>query len=77
MTYEYVCKNCGHKVTLVRSIEKRNEPVYCCKCGSKMTRKFGEPVITVKGRGTYTVSFPKYWLKEDDDELERSFPKGK
>lgn len=64
MTYDYVCKNCGHKVTLVRSVEKRNEPVYCSKCGSKMVRSFGNPVIVMKGRGTYTVSFPENWNKE-------------
>ena len=54
-TYEYVCKNCGHRFDVVQSM--KDEPLTVCpNCGEPQLRKvFAPPAIAFKGSGFYAT----------------------
>lgn len=63
MRYAYKCKVCGNEFEVMKSITFADKPEYCPICGGEGRRLYNPSPITVKGRGTYTVSFPKDWNK--------------
>jgi putative FmdB family regulatory protein len=54
-TYEYVCRNCGHRFDVVQSIH--SDPLKVCpNCGEPQLRKvFAPPAISFKGSGFYAT----------------------
>jgi putative FmdB family regulatory protein len=54
-TYEYVCRNCGHRFDIVQSIH--DDPLTVCpNCGESQLRKvFAPPAIAFKGSGFYAT----------------------
>lgn len=54
-TYEYVCKNCGHRFDVVQSMHDESLTV-CPNCGEPRLRKvFAPPAIAFKGSGFYAT----------------------
>ena len=54
-TYEYVCKNCGHRFDVVQSMQDESLTV-CPNCGEPQLRKvFAPPAISFKGSGFYAT----------------------
>jgi putative FmdB family regulatory protein len=57
-TYEYVCKSCGHRFEVVRSM--RDEPLTVCpECGGELRKVFAPPAIAFKGSGFYATDHGK------------------
>jgi putative FmdB family regulatory protein len=57
-TYEYACKNCGHRFEVVRSM--RDEPLTVCpECGGELRKVFAPPAIAFKGSGFYATDHGK------------------
>ncbi|HTG48366.1 MAG TPA: FmdB family zinc ribbon protein [Actinomycetota bacterium] len=57
-TYEYVCKACGHRFEVVRSIH--DDPLTSCPdCGGELRKVFTPPAITFKGSGFYATDHGK------------------
>jgi putative FmdB family regulatory protein len=57
-TYEYVCRNCGHRFEVVRSM--RDEPLTVCpECGGELRKVFAPPAIAFKGSGFYATDHGK------------------
>jgi putative FmdB family regulatory protein len=46
--YEYVCADCKRKFTVLSSIDKRDEPKECVKCGKKNSRRLVSKFKTVR-----------------------------
>ncbi|SHE87569.1 putative regulatory protein, FmdB family [Ferrithrix thermotolerans DSM 19514] len=51
-TYEYVCKECGHKFETVQSFHDE-ALTDCPKCDGPLRKVFGNIAITFKGSGFY------------------------
>jgi putative FmdB family regulatory protein len=57
-TYEYVCRSCGHRFEVVRSM--RDEPLTVCpECGGELRKVFAPPAIAFKGSGFYATDHGK------------------
>jgi putative FmdB family regulatory protein len=57
-TYEYVCRNCGHRFEVVRSM--LDEPLTVCpECGGELRKVFAPPAIAFKGSGFYATDHGK------------------
>ncbi len=37
--YEYICKNCGKRFELIRSIKEADSPIPCKSCQSSQTQR--------------------------------------
>jgi len=57
-TYEYVCKACGHRFEVVRSMHDAPLTV-CPDCGGELRKVFTPPTITFKGSGFYATDHKK------------------
>jgi len=44
--YEYKCKQCNITFQVLKSVNKRDEPEKCPKCGSNQTERLISPFIT-------------------------------
>ena len=53
-TYEYVCKACGHRFEVVRSIHA-DALTECPDCGGELRKVFAPPAISFKGSGFYAT----------------------
>jgi len=65
MRYEFKCNKCGKitvKSMLVAEMEDLlitdSDGILKCECGGEYKKMYSTTPIVVKGRGTYTVSFP-------------------
>ena len=54
-TYDFRCKTCEHKETLITSITKKLSIPYCQACKAEMVRNYGSPGVTFKGQGFYST----------------------
>ncbi len=53
-TYEYLCRNCGHRFEVVQSFA--DEPLEICdECGGELRKVFAPPAISFKGSGFYAT----------------------
>jgi putative FmdB family regulatory protein len=53
-TYEYVCKQCGHRVEVVQSLSE--EPLKACGvCGGELRKVFHPAGVLFKGSGFYST----------------------
>jgi putative FmdB family regulatory protein len=53
-TYEYACKNCGHRVEVVQSMSE--EPLRVCGvCGGELRKVFHPAGVLFKGSGFYST----------------------
>ena len=53
-TYEYVCKDCGHRVEVVQSLS--DEPLKTCGvCGGELRKVFHPAGVLFKGSGFYST----------------------
>jgi putative FmdB family regulatory protein len=57
-TYEYVCKACGHRFEVVRSMHDASL-TECPDCGGELRKVFTPPTITFKGSGFYATDHKK------------------
>jgi putative FmdB family regulatory protein len=53
--YSYTCIECDVSKDISRSVEERDEPALCEKCGYRMSRSFATPQIQFKGSGFYST----------------------
>ena len=58
MIYSYKCPK-GHTFDVKKPTKESKRAEYCPVCGLKANRVYSTSPIVVKGRGTYTVSYPK------------------
>jgi putative FmdB family regulatory protein len=74
-TYEYVCRNCGHRFDVVQSMH--DDPLTVCpECGQAQLRKvFAPPAITFKGSGFYATD-SKAAARRDGDANKRDDTSG-
>jgi putative FmdB family regulatory protein len=57
-TYEYVCRDCGHRFEIVQSMW--DDPLTMCpECGGSLRKVFAPPAISFKGSGFYTTDHGK------------------
>lgn len=63
MKYDYECLKCKNVFTITKSMKDSDRDEYCPVCGSKGKKLYSFPAIVVKGRGSYTVSYSKFWNK--------------
>jgi putative FmdB family regulatory protein len=57
-TYEYVCRDCGHRFEIVQSM--LDEPLSMCpECGGNLRKVFTPPAITFRGSGFYATDHGK------------------
>jgi putative FmdB family regulatory protein len=53
-TYEYTCRDCGHRFDIVQSMW--DEPLTMCpECGGTLRKVFAPPAISFKGSGFYAT----------------------
>lgn len=53
--YDYECKECDSKTTIVR---KHDDPEpYCEKCGRELSKLFSPPLIIFNGPGFYSTDY--------------------
>ncbi|MEA2550241.1 MAG: hypothetical protein QOE25_10 [Actinomycetota bacterium] len=57
-TYEYICRDCGHRFETVQSM-KDNALTVCPVCGGALRKVFGAPMISFKGSGFYATDHGK------------------
>jgi putative FmdB family regulatory protein len=57
-TYEYICKACGHRFEVVRSMHD-DALTECPDCGGELRKVFTPPTITFKGSGFYATDHKK------------------
>ena len=50
MVYEYTCRSCGLETTRHSSIEERNKPAFCERCGEPLTRVVSAVYGRIAGR---------------------------
>ena len=67
MIYTYKCTKCGKVFEVPKSITFADKKEYCPVCGAEGKRVYNTSPIVVKGRGTYTVSFPNKWNKNNKE----------
>jgi len=61
MRYEFVCKKCKSRISkrmTIKEMEDTKGNTILCGCGGECRRAYSTTPIVVKGRGTYTVSYP-------------------
>ena len=61
MRYEFKCNKCGKILTKkmsVKEMEDTKDNTILCGCGGEYKKMYSTTPIVVKGRGTYTVSYP-------------------
>jgi putative FmdB family regulatory protein len=57
-TYEYVCRECGHRFEAWQSMS--DDPLTICpECGGVLRKVFAPPAITFKGSGFYATDHGK------------------
>ncbi|HEY7668232.1 MAG TPA: FmdB family zinc ribbon protein [Actinomycetota bacterium] len=57
-TYEYVCKDCGHRFETWQSMS--DDPLTICpECGGELRKVFAPPAISFKGSGFYATDHGK------------------
>lgn len=49
-TYDYECRNCGHRVEVLHGVNDPG-PTACEQCGGTMRKLFSMPAIVFKGTG--------------------------
>ena len=54
-TYDYECRNCGHRVEVLHGVNATG-PTACEQCGGPMRKLMSAPAIVFKGSG---------WAKKD------------
>jgi putative FmdB family regulatory protein len=57
-TYEYLCRDCGHRFETVQSM-KDDALTVCPVCGGVLRKVFGAPMISFKGSGFYATDHGK------------------
>src|SRR4029077_3857269 len=57
-TYEDVCRCCGHRFEVVRSIHD-DALTECPDCGGELRKVFAPPAISFKGSGFYATDHGK------------------
>ena len=57
--YEYACEDCGRKITLLRRLNERDEPVKCelDKCGGNAKKVVSIPSFHLKGGGWASTGY--------------------
>jgi putative FmdB family regulatory protein len=66
-TYEYVCRSCGHRFEVVRSIHD-DALTECPDCGGQLRKVFTPPAISFKGSGFYATDHGKKRAGSTDGE---------
>lgn len=57
-TYEYACRNCGHRFEIFQSFS--DDPLTICDvCGGELRKVFAPPAISFKGPGFYATDHGK------------------
>lgn len=57
-TYEYACRECGHRFEIVQSM--KDEPLKeCPECKGELRKVFAPPAIAFKGSGFYATDHGK------------------
>jgi len=65
-TYEYTCRDCGHRFEIVQSM--LDEPLTMCpECGGSLRKVFAPPAIAFKGAGFYATDHGKRSKEPEDD----------
>jgi len=49
--YEYVCDNCGNRITIMRSFDEPDQDYDCPECGTTLTRIWNTSGPSFKARG--------------------------
>lgn len=49
--YDYICRDCDRRQTVMRSLETPETKPDCSKCGKTMSRLFHLPAVTFNGTG--------------------------
>jgi len=66
-TYEYICRSCGHRFEVVRSIHD-DALTECPDCGGQLRKVFTAPAISFKGSGFYATDHGKKRAGSTDGE---------
>jgi len=70
-TYEYACRNCGHRFDIWQSFT--DEPLTICDvCGGELRKVFTPPAISFKGSGFYSTDSGKKSKPSGDKESKSS-----
>jgi putative FmdB family regulatory protein len=70
-TYEYACRNCGHRFDIWQSFT--DEPLTICDvCGGELRKVFTPPAISFKGSGFYSTDSGKKPKPSGDKESKPS-----
>src|SRR5262245_45720353 len=57
-TYEYRCRDCGHRFDIVQKMS--DDPLtHCPECGGELRKVFAPPAISFKGSGFYATDHGK------------------
>lgn len=57
-TYEYACRNCGHRFEIFQSFSDDRLTI-CDVCGGELRKVFAPPAISFKGPGFYATDHGK------------------
>jgi len=57
-TYEYACRNCGHRFDIVQKMIEDSLAI-CPECGGELRKVFAAPAISFKGSGFYATDHGK------------------
>jgi putative FmdB family regulatory protein len=49
--YTWHCLMCQHELEVYKTVDERNNPIPCPKCGAEMGRVPGAPGFVLKGQG--------------------------
>lgn len=55
--YEYICKDCNTKTTVLTDIYDDPSKPICEKCGNSMERQMGTPAFRLNGKGFYSTDY--------------------
>lgn len=50
-TYDYACKTCENRVSIMLSIKENPKAPVCIECKAEMPREYGVQAVTFKGTG--------------------------
>lgn len=53
--YDYKCRTCDSKVSIVTGIDKPLEVPICSACKAEMVRDYGILAVKFKGKGFYST----------------------
>ena len=71
-TYDYECKECGHRFEAYHSASELLEQ--CERCQGKVRKLFSPPAIIFKGSGFYTTDYARKGEKKDDGDGKSTTP---